>query len=123
MHATKWARDLDSTSGSWSPKFLSQNSFYALGDCGPTFLLYLFFLPKHIADPMWLALSATTTKCRLQGLAMSRKHRPLNSSHSISQIMQKARQLSCLIKASLTITSLIKALGFKTSSIDQKPIT
>ena len=46
---------------------------------------------KHIADPKWLALSAATTKYKLQGPAMFRKHQPMNLDHSISQIMQKAR--------------------------------
>ena len=78
---------------------------------------------KHIADPKWLALFAATTKYRLQRPAMFRKHQPMNLGHSISQIMQKARQLSYPIKANLTITSLIKTLEFKASSINQKPVT
>ena len=78
---------------------------------------------KHITDPKCLALSATTTKCGLQGLAMFRKYQSMNLGHSISQIMQKASQPSCSIKANLTITSLIETLGFKASSINQKPLT
>ena len=78
---------------------------------------------KHIADPKWLALSAAIIKCELQGLAMFRKHQPMNLGHSISQIMQKARQPSYPIKANLTITSLIEIVGFKVSSIKQKSVT
>ena len=54
---------------------------------------------------------------------MFRKHYSMNLGHSISQIMQKASQLFYPVKANLTITSLIETLGFKTSSIDQKPVT
>ena len=39
------------------------------------------------------------------------------------QIMQKVSQPSYPIKANLTITSLIETLGFKASSINQKPVT
>ena len=81
---------------------------------------YTIFCLKHIIDPKWLALSAATTKCNLQGLSMSRKHQPMNLGYFISQIMQKARHSSYPIKSNLTITSLIHTLGFKTSSIDQK---
>ena len=51
---------------------------------------------------------------------MSRKHQPMNLGYFISQIMQKARHPSYLIKSNLTITSLIHTLGFKASSINQK---
>jgi len=54
---------------------------------------------------------------------MSRKHQPINLGHFISQIMQKANQLSHPLKANLTITSLIETLGFKPFFIDQKKIT
>ena len=47
----------------------------------------------------------------------------MNLGHSISQIMQKESQSSYPVKANLTITSLIKTLGFKASSIDQKLVT
>ena len=73
-----------------------------------------------MADPKWLAWSAATTKCNLQGPVMSRKHQPMNLGYFISQIMQKAWHPSYPIKSNLTITSLIHTLGFKTSSIDQK---
>ena len=102
------------------PKFPPQNNFYALGDCGPTFLLYYFFCLKHKADPKWLALSATTTKCNLRGPTMSRKHQPMNLGYFLSQIMQKTRHPSYPIKSNLIIASLIDTLGFKSSSIDQK---
>ena len=89
-----------------------------------THLFYCtIFCLKHIANPKWLALSIATTKCRLQGLAMSRKHQLMNLGHSISQIMQKESQSSYPIKANMTITSLIETLGFKASSIDQKLVT
>ena len=54
---------------------------------------------------------------------MSRKHQFMNLSYFISQIMQKASKSSYPFKANLTITSLIGNLGFKASSIDQKPVT
>ena len=73
-----------------------------------------------MADPKWLAWSAATTKCNLQGPVMSRKHQPMNLGYFISQIMQKAWHPSYPIKSNLTITSLIHTLGFKASSIDQK---
>ena len=81
---------------------------------------YTIFCLKHKADPKWLAWSAATTKCNLQGPAMSRKHQPMNLGYFISQIMQKAWHPSYPIKSNLTITSLIHTLGFKASSIDQK---
>ena len=81
---------------------------------------YTIFCLKHRADPKWLAWYAATTKCNLQGPAMSRKHQPMNLGYFISQIMQKARHPSYLIKSNLTITSLIHTLGFKASYIDQK---
>ena len=89
----------------------------------PNFYALPFFGLKHIIDPKWLALFVATTKCRLQGPAMSRKHQPMNLSHPISGTMPKASQPSYPIKANLTIISLIETLGFKASSIDQKPIT
>ena len=81
---------------------------------------YTIFCLKHIIDPKWLALSAATTKCNLQGLSMSRKHQPMNLGYFIFQIMQKARHPSYPIKSNLTIISLVHTLGFKTSSVDQK---
>ena len=78
------------------------------------------FCLKHIVDPKWLALFAITTKCNLQGPTMSKKHQPMNLGYFISQIMQKARHPSYIIKSNLTITSLIDTLGFKASSINQK---
>ena len=42
----------------------------------PNLFALPFFGLKHIANPKWLALSTATTKCSLQGLAMSRKHQP-----------------------------------------------
>ena len=78
-----------------------------------------FFDLKHIADPKWLTLFVATTRCRLQGPAMSRKHQPMNLGHFISQIMQKASQPSYPLKANLTITFLIETLELESSSIDQ----
>ena len=46
-------------------------------------------------------------------VAMSKKHKPMNLSYFISQIMQKASQPSYPIKANLTITSLINTLDSK----------
>ena len=100
-------------------KFPPQNSFYALGNCDPTFLLYHFFL-KHKTNPKWLACSAATTKCNLQEPVMPRKHQLMNLGYFIFQIMQKARHPSYPIKSNLTIISLIHTLVFKASSIDQK---
>ena len=94
-------------------KIFTPKNFYALVDYGPTFLLYTFFCQKHIANPKWLALSTTATKYNLQGPAMFRKHHPINLGHFISQIMQKASQSFYLIKANLTITSLINTLDSK----------
>ena len=94
-------------------EIFTPKNFYALVDYGPTFLLYTFFYLKHIANPKWLALSTTATKYNLQGPAMFRKHQPINLGHFISQIMQKASQSFYLIKANLTITSLIDTLDSK----------
>ena len=102
------------------PEFPSQNRFYTLGDCGPTFLLLPFFCLKHKANSKGLALFVATTKYNLQGPTMSRKHQPMNLGYFISQIMQKVRHLSYPIKSNLTISSLIDTLGFKAFSIDQK---
>ena len=103
------------------PKFPSEKSFYALTDCGPTFMLYTFLL-KHIAEPKWLAMFATAIKCKLQGPAMSRKHLPMNLGHFISKIIQKASQPFTQLKQ-ISITSLIETLGFKASFIDKKLVT
>ena len=84
----------------------------------PNFFALPFFGLKHITDPKWLVLPTATTKYRFQGLAISRKYQLMNLGHHISQIMPKASQPSYLIKANLTITSLIETLGFKASSID-----
>ena len=42
------------------------------------------FCLKHIANPKWLALFAATTKFKLQGPTMSRKHQLMNLGHFIS---------------------------------------
>ena len=81
---------------------------------------YTIFCLKHIVDPKWLAWFAATTKCNLQGPAMSKKHQHMNLGYFISQIMQKARHPSYPIKSNPIITSLIHTLLFKASSIDQK---
>ena len=81
---------------------------------------YTIFCLKHIAGRKWLAQSTATTKCNLQGPAMSRIHQPMNLGYFIFQIIQKARHPSYPIKLNLTITSLIHTLGLKASSIDQK---
>ena len=123
MRATKWVRDTSSTSSSWkrscTQNFHPKRVFKLWLTVAQLFYSTIFCL-KHIANLKWLALSAATTKCNLQGLAMSRKHQPMNLGYFISQIMQKARHLSYPIKSNLTITSLIDTLGFKASSVDQK---
>ena len=123
MHATKWERDIGSTSGSWRKSctwnFHPKTAFMLWVTVAQLFY-YTIFCLKHRADPKWLAWYAATTKCNLQGPAMSRKHQPMNLGYFISQIMQKARHPSYLIKSNLTITSLIHTLGFKASYIDQK---
>ena len=125
MHATKWARDTSSTPSSWR-KFFTQN-FHPKR----TFMLWLIvaqlfcftlFCLKHIAEPKWLAMFATAIKCILQGPAMSRKHQPMNLDHFISQIIQKASQPFTQLKQ-ISITSLIKTLGFKASFIDKRLVT
>ena len=50
--------------------------------------LHIFYL-KYIADSKWLALSTTTTKCRLQGSTMSRKDPTTNLGHSIPKLCKK----------------------------------
>ena len=119
--ATKWARDASSTSSSWR-RICTQNFHFKR-----VFILWftvvqLFcstvFCLKHIANPKWLALSPIATKCNLQGTTMSRKHWPMNLGHFISQIMLKTNQPFYLIKANLTITSLVDTLGFKAFFID-----
>ena len=73
--------------GGLVPKIPTLKEPLCAGWLWPNFLASPFFGLKHIVDPKWLALSTAITKCRLQGLAMSRKHQPMNLGHSISQIM------------------------------------
>ena len=123
MRATKWARDTNIMLGLWkrsyTRNFCLKRAFMLWLTVAQLFYSTIFYL-KHIVEPKWLALSAATTKCRLQGSAMSRKHQPMNLGYFLSQIMQKARHPSYPIKSNLTIASLIDTLGFKSSSIDQK---
>ena len=77
MRATKWARDTNIMLGLWkrsyTRNFCLKRAFMLWLTVAQLFYSTIFYL-KHIVDPKWLALSAATTKCRLQGLAMSRKH-------------------------------------------------
>ena len=104
MRATKWERDIGSTSGSWRKSctwnFHPKTAFMLWVTVAQLFC-YTIFCLKHKADPKWLAWSAATTKCNLQGPAMSRKHQPMNLGYFISQIMQKARHPSYLRVQSL----------------------
>ena len=109
--------------GGLVPKISTLKELLCSGWLRPNFFALPFFGLKHIAYPKWLTLSVATTKCRLEGPTMSKKHQPMNLCQVHFPNYAKSKPTFYPIKANLTITSLILTLWFKTSSIDQKPVT
>ena len=87
IRATKWVRDTGSTLGSWkrscTQNFHPKTTFMLWVTVAQLFC-YTIFCLKHITNPKWLAWSAATTKCNLQGPARSKKHQPINLGYFIS---------------------------------------
>ena len=109
--------------GGLVPKISTLKEALCSGWLRSNFFALPFFGLKHIAYPKWLTLSVATTKCRLEGPTMSKKHQPMNLCQVHFPNYAKSKPTFYPIKANLTITSLILTLWFKTSSIDQKPVT
>ena len=104
-------------------KFSLQNSFYALCDCGPKFLLEPFFFPLNIVSSHWLTPFASPHLGEPpNGLKFLTKGNQLRANSLYFQNHAKSITNSSLNKSNTSQNTKLVSWGTKASSTTQKPI-